>query len=127
MEILTPEERNELRNRHKQERDGRVRDRLKAILLYDKGWSRPKIAEALMIDEVTVRRHIQDYTEHKKIKPKNGGSQSKLNSVQTQALISHLEENTYVKASDICSYIPNQNEDAGLRILKLSLIRSVRV
>jgi hypothetical protein len=35
MNFLTDQERAQLKSQHKQERDGRVRDRIKAILLYD--------------------------------------------------------------------------------------------
>lgn len=37
MKFLKDEERINLRLQHKKERDGRVRDRIKAILLYDRG------------------------------------------------------------------------------------------
>ena len=105
MKLLSPQERADLRAHHKRERDGRVRDRLKAVLLFDKGWTYGKIAEALMIDEETARRHVQEYEEKKKLKPENGGSQSKLDTIQTEALRSHLEVKTYTKASEICSYV----------------------
>ena len=36
MKFLDDEERTRLRTQHKRERDGRVRDRIKAVLLYDK-------------------------------------------------------------------------------------------
>ena len=45
--FLSQQERNELKARHRLERDGRVRDRIKAVLLYDKGWTLMQIAEAL--------------------------------------------------------------------------------
>jgi hypothetical protein len=35
MNFLTDKEHDQLKLQHKQERDGRVRDRIKAILLYD--------------------------------------------------------------------------------------------
>ena len=39
MNFLDDKERAGLRIQHKQEWDGRIRDRIKAVLLYDKGWS----------------------------------------------------------------------------------------
>ena len=45
--FLDNTERENLKKQHKQERDGRIRDRIKAVLLYDKGWSYQQIAEAL--------------------------------------------------------------------------------
>ncbi|WP_375332255.1 hypothetical protein [Candidatus Tisiphia endosymbiont of Temnostethus pusillus] len=37
--ILTSEQRTVLKSSHGNERDRRVCDRIKAVLLYDKGWS----------------------------------------------------------------------------------------
>jgi Homeodomain-like domain-containing protein len=54
-QILNETERAELLKHHKRERDGRIKDRTKAVLLYDGGWTPPKIAKALFIDEGTVR------------------------------------------------------------------------
>ena len=54
MHFLTDPERVQLKAQHRQERDGRVRDRIKAILLYDKDWSSQEIAEALLMSDQTV-------------------------------------------------------------------------
>jgi len=43
--FLTDDERNILKAQHKRERDKRVCDRIKAVLLYDKGWTLMQIAE----------------------------------------------------------------------------------
>lgn len=42
--MLSDIEREHLKMQHKQEKDGRVRDRIKAVLLADKGWSSKKIS-----------------------------------------------------------------------------------
>ena len=39
MIFLDDQERAKLKIQHKKERDGRVRDRIKAVLLHDRGWS----------------------------------------------------------------------------------------
>ncbi|MFT5318278.1 MAG: hypothetical protein ACI8RA_001541, partial [Chlamydiales bacterium] len=36
--MLTNDERELLKIQHRMERDGRIRDRIKAVLLRDKGW-----------------------------------------------------------------------------------------
>ena len=105
MGFLKTDEQVKLRVQHRHERDGRVRDRIKAILLCDKGWSAQKIAEALMIDESTVRRHIEEYQEKQKLCPENGGSTSKLDPLQTEGLVKHLETTTYVYTKEICAYV----------------------
>lgn len=97
--------RQELRARHSTERDRRVADRIKAILLANRGWSYQRIAEALMLNEETISRHIKEYQDRNKLKPENGGSSPKLNEHQEAELIQHLEENTYLKVSDICAYV----------------------
>lgn len=102
---LTPATRESLENQHRKERDKRGADRIKAVLLVDKGWTQAKIAEALLIDRDTVHQHVEDYLVQNKLKPANGGSEQKLNAEQAQALIAHLETHTYVKAIDICQYV----------------------
>ena len=64
-------------------RDGRVPDRVKAVLLAFEGWSQSMISQALRIHESTVARHLSDYILSEKLKPENGGSHSRLSAVQT--------------------------------------------
>lgn len=47
----------------------RIRDRIKAVLLYDKGWTSQQIAEALLISDQTVRIHIEEYVASSKLRP----------------------------------------------------------
>ena len=56
MNFLTNEERLQLRTQHKKERDKRICDRIRAVLLHDKGWSSRDIAEALLISDDAVRQ-----------------------------------------------------------------------
>lgn len=65
MNFLTDEEREQLKQKHRKERDGRVRDRIKSVILSDHGWTPKKIAEALLISEDAVRNHIQEYKNSK--------------------------------------------------------------
>jgi len=104
-DFLTPEQKETLRKQHRRERDRRVADRIKAVLLSDKGWSYRHIAEALMLDEESISQHVTDYKERAKLKPENGGSSSNLNAHQTAELLSHLELTTYLKAEEICVYV----------------------
>lgn len=75
------------------------------MLLKNEGWKNKAIAQALRIHEETVRYYITDWTSDEKLKPENGGSYSKLNDTQSRALELHLEETTYIRVIDICSYI----------------------
>lgn len=104
---LNSEQIDTLKKRHKTEKSGYVRDRIKAVILRNSGWSEEKIAEALLIHIDTVKRHLKDYhdSEKKKLKSENGGSSSKLNDAQKTELLNHLEAHTYTKAQDICEYV----------------------
>lgn len=102
---LTEEQIIHLETQHKAEHDGRIRDRIKAVLLNDKGWTYKQIAEALLIHETTVWGYLNDYLREEKLKPNSGGSRSKLDEQQTEELIAHLEENTYPSTKEIIEYI----------------------
>ncbi len=88
--FLTDEERDSLKKLHKKERDGRVRDRIKAVLLRDEGWTWMQISHALLLSEEMLRKHLQEYQTSKKLKPENGGSKEKLSFEQSQKLIETL-------------------------------------
>jgi len=69
MIFLSDVERAQLKTQHRYERDGRIRDRIKAVLLCDKGWSSASIAEALLLSVDAIHEHITEYKESKKLKP----------------------------------------------------------
>jgi transposase len=94
-----------LEEQHKAEHDGRIRDRIKAVLLNDKGWTYKQIAQALLIHETTVWGYLSDYLQEEKLKPNSGGSRSKLDDQQTEELIAHLEQNTYPSTKEIISHV----------------------
>lgn len=102
---LSEQERIDLQKRHKKERDKRICDRIKAVLLFDKGYSYTKIAEILLLDDETIRRHINKYFSQHKIAPENGGSESFLSAEQAAELLSHLETHTYLYVKTICAYV----------------------
>ncbi len=54
---LTPQQKLQLEQMHDIERDSRVCDRIKAVLLASEGWSQTMISQALRIHESTVARH----------------------------------------------------------------------
>lgn len=103
--MLSDIEREHLKIQHRQEKNGRVRDRIKAVLLADKGWSSEAIAEALLISDQAVRNHIKDYEASYKLKPESGGSDEKLSETQAKMLSSHLESHVYLYVKDIIAYV----------------------
>lgn len=105
MNFLTELEREQLKRQHKQERDKRICDRIKAILLSDEGWSAEEIARVLLISDQAVRNHLEDYKASNKLKPNSGGSEEKLNKKQTEKLEAHLQEHTYLYIKDIIAYV----------------------
>jgi transposase len=102
---LSEQEKVELERRHHTERDGRVRDRIKAVLLNAEGWSNQQIAQALRINPVTVAQHLEDWVEEKKLKPKNGGSQSHLTKQQEEQLDAYLQSKVHSRVRDICMWV----------------------
>lgn len=105
MTFLSDQERVTLRAQHKQERDKRIADRIKAVLLYDNGWSPQQIAKALFISDQAVREHVEEYKASNKLKPESGGSEEKLSKKQSEQIEAHLQEHTYLYVKDIIAYI----------------------
>lgn len=93
---MRPEERASLKGQHRRERDKRICDRIKAVLLSDDGWTQPMIAKALLLDDQTVGNYIKDYRESGKLKHENGGVSGQAYGSETKNLISHLEATLYL-------------------------------
>jgi transposase len=85
-EFLTSSERASLKSAHSIERDRKIGDRMKVVLLADQGESLAVIAKFLLIDEQTARRHLKDYFDNDKLGGSSGGSQGKLGPAQTEKL-----------------------------------------
>ena len=97
-----------LRVLHKKQRDRKKADRVKAIVLLGTGWSVSAVAQALLIDESTVRHWHDQYQQ--------GGIDSlltlcyqgrapSLSERQQAELAKHLEEKTYLTSNEIRHYI----------------------
>jgi transposase len=69
--FLTRNQKDILRARHRHERDKRLCDRIKTILLLDQGWTYEAIAEILLLDDDTIKRYYKTYSE--------GGKEALLN------------------------------------------------
>lgn len=103
--FLLDEEREQLKLQHKGERDRRICDRIKAVLLYDEGWTYEQIAHALLLTEEAIRKHVNDFQTSQKLKPNSGGSVERLTDQQSKLLEDHLHEHTYLYIKDILSYV----------------------
>ncbi len=102
---LSPEEKDELETRHGAEHDGRVRDRIKSVLLNSEGWAVKRIAQALRIHRDTVTRYLIEYIEARRLAPKHKGSEGKLNEAQTAELKAHVTNHLYRTALEIKAYV----------------------
>ena len=102
---LSSEERQQLQIEHRKQHNGKVRDRIKAVLAYDEGYNYVDIAAILLLDDETIRRHVEDYFSKNKLAPENGGSMRLLSEAQQLDLISHLRATTYLTVKRICYYV----------------------
>jgi transposase len=102
---LTKAQKESLELMHDTTRDGRVRDRIKAVLLASEGWTAQMIAQALRIHESTVSRHLKDYFAEEKLSPENGGSASRLSAEQTVELIDYLTAHLMHTTAQIIAYV----------------------
>ena len=103
--FITEQQKAELERLHDSSRDGRVRDRIKAILLASEGWSSAMIAQALRLHQTTIDHHISAFLNKGKLKPENGGSDSKLSAEQTAFLISQLSDNLFHHTRDVIAFV----------------------
>lgn len=61
--ILTPTQITSLKIAHKQVKDKRSADRIKAVYLWSSGDSLVEIARVLLLDETTLRRYVERFNE----------------------------------------------------------------
>ena len=105
---LTASEEIELRVAHRTIKEKKKADRIKSLILLNNGWIYAKVAEALLLDEETLRNYVKRYREgglKNLLKDNNPGSSTKLSRAKIAGLCSHLEENLYTKVEDIVVYI----------------------
>ncbi len=103
--FLSTQERENLKAQHRLERDKRICDRIKAVLLSDDGWDFKEIAHVLLLSEDAIQEHIYEYLNLNKLKPENGGSLGKLSIEQSNILSQHLQKHTYLYTKDIVAYV----------------------
>lgn len=103
--FLSPEQREDLLKRHRAEKDGKARDRIKCVLLSDKGWTYRAISEALFLGQETVSTHVFEFKQKDKLRNNSGGSQSKLSAEQETSLIQHVETELHLESKTIRAYV----------------------
>jgi len=106
--MLNDDQVKELKVVHKQTRDKRLADRIKAVLMLHFGFTFAQIKLALLLDEVTVRRYVKQF----KTKGIDGlleyhyhGGKSYLTVPQQTTLETYLVSHTLTTAKEVQAYI----------------------
>ncbi|AGA90273.1 transposase [Thioflavicoccus mobilis 8321] len=98
----------ELRAAHRQTRDKREADRIKAVVLLGTGWSAEQVAEVLQVDPNTVRNHFKRYQQGG-VKALGDvafrGSACALDEGQLAELDAHLQTHLYQTAKAIAAWV----------------------
>ena len=106
--FLTRNQKDILKARHRQERDKRLCDRIKSIVLLDEGWTYPQVAHALLLDDDTIRRYHKTYLEGGKEALLNlnyTGKACRLNQNQLMQLRLYVKQETPSSAKKVMSFI----------------------
>ena len=88
--------------------DKRHADRLKAVYLLGSGWTLKAVAEALLIDDDTVRNYFKRYQNKGLsglVTGAVGGSEAWLNEAQQQALVEELQTTLYLTAKAVAAHV----------------------
>lgn len=106
--FLTSEERNNLIIIHRNLRDKKYADRIKAIILFDKGYSKIQICGILLIDKKTLNKIFKKYN----AKGVDGvltdnykAYTGKLTKEQEEELKNDVRENTFSTAKEVCEHV----------------------
>jgi transposase len=98
----------ELRAAHRETRDKREADRIKAVVLLATGWSAEQVAEVLQVDPNTVRNHFRRYQQggikamgHVAFR----GSVCALDAAQLAVLDAHLQTHLYQTAKAVAGWV----------------------
>jgi transposase len=105
---LTPGQIAKLKKEHRRQRDKRLAYRLHATILLGSGWSVAEVANALFIDETTVRNWLANYRDGGKdalLELHYQGKAPMLDESQQAELAKHLDENIYLDSNAVRRHI----------------------
>ena len=105
---LTPEEIVALRAEHRQMSFRTDAYRINAIILLGTGWTQIEVAEALLLDERTIRRYVKAYKENGiqgLLEVRFQGGLAYLDTDEINRLDKHLQQTLYLQVADIQQYI----------------------
>lgn len=111
--FLTYEQKAEIISLHRRCKERRFADRLKAILLLDRGLSCEQISKTLLLDDDTIRTYKKQYLSegvNPLLSDNNKGGISKLTDQQVRELDRHIADNVYTDSNlIICWILTNYN------------------
>jgi len=105
---LSSEQTIKLRAAHRRAKKKRDADRIKAIVLLSQGWTFVQVAQALLIDEETIRNYLKRFIASGLqclLADNYKGKESKLSKKELKQLDEHLHNETYLKAQKIGHYV----------------------
>jgi transposase len=105
---LSQEEICSLKKAHRTAKKKRDAYRINTIVLLGTGWTIREVAEALFLDDETVRNYLRRYKAGELTVLLNDnykGYSGKLCGLQTVQLDEHLNENTYLSTKEVVSYV----------------------
>lgn len=106
--LLTPVQITSLRLAHRQTRDKRLADRIKAVIALSEGHEYAEVAAILLLDETTLRRYVERFKEvgiDGLLECRYAGGASDLTTTQQEELSRYLEQNTFVSAQAVSTFI----------------------
>ena len=93
---------------HRASRQRRYADRIKSILMLNKGYSFGEIADILMVDDSSVRRWYRQYHQggiDLLVENNYRGSNPSLLPFAQKELETYLEQHTYLTAKEVAAYV----------------------
>lgn len=108
---LSQEEKIQIKQLHRSCKQRKHADKLKAILLLDKGHSCIEVGEILLLDDDTIRTYRNIYLNQgaaSLLQDNNKGRTSLVSVAQLDALEKHITENTYMDSKGIVAWIENE-------------------
>lgn len=100
-----------MKTAHRGAKKKRKADRIKAIILLGTGWTIREVAEALLLDDETIRNYLKRYENgglKALLKDSHTGYDGKLSKAETEQIDTHLNERTYLRIQDIVAYVDKQ-------------------
>jgi len=105
---LTDIEKSEIRQLHRSCKKRKFADKLKSLLLLDRGFSCTEAGELLLLDDDTIRRYKAQYLSFGTkgfLSGENNGTSAYLDPTQLNLLGTHLESTTYIDSKGIIVWV----------------------